>query len=710
MCGIYGFSLKPGADKRSALNKLKILGLYNITRGRDASGIFINGEIIKKTDEFDDLIENEVFSDNFKGRVVLGHNRQGSFGYKKTVEEAHPFLINDNLVFTHNGTIKNTEELCKKYGVKKEDFNVDSKLLGTLLYTEGSEVLACYKGYAALAYTALDEPNTLFLFHGESKEYKDGSILEERPLYYMETVDGVFYSSLENSLKAIKEFEDEEPQNLAYNKIFKIQDGEFVMDEIVEIDRKETNVYVYTTSVNNFISDNAYFNRRLNSHRNRSSYLPAVINKKEDFDMTMIFKESYPIKIVDTAKTDFKIYNQDFIYSHMGRYWLPIKKLLDGPIYLKKGGIVSNHADKSSELCYFFHGVLLKDKEAYTTIYELSKVVNGINWANSPKDFNFAMEISKFSQYPVTNLPREYNHTMSKEYTHMWYKEKFEKKNDSFTPKFSGRSYTIKDSYLIAIKSAHREKCVLSTMYEVDRQLAEIMNSRVPGGSSALVIPFQEKEEKKEEDVPWFYESIYKNLSDFIKTWGELELTAFKKFLHFCHRRDFHLSATAKEIDIYMETIIEETISKNISIANFLEQETKGDSKLFFEFYEKELDSNNLVTSKINNSSNIEDLADLDNKILEIEQELEEELENEEEIDEEVESCIVSLEDLQTSSFELMNSQKSDFAQEVAKIMLTSSNNTLSNLLQPLHKYRKADLIKRVIKIRETKNVENGIL
>ena len=59
MCGIFGVSLKSGANKKSAIAKFKILGLYNISRGRDASGIFINGEIIKNTKEFDDFIEDE---------------------------------------------------------------------------------------------------------------------------------------------------------------------------------------------------------------------------------------------------------------------------------------------------------------------------------------------------------------------------------------------------------------------------------------------------------------------------------------------------------------------------------------------------------------------------------------------------------------------------------------------------------------------------
>ena len=175
-------------------------------------------------EEFDDFIGKNLLPIKLINNVVLGHNRAGSFGYKKTIDEAHPFLINENLIFTHNGTIKNTDELCKKYKIEEKDFNVDSEILGTLLYTEGSDILNYYKGAAALAYTYLQESNILYLFHGSSKEYKHSQLMEERPLYCLKTKDGIFYSSLKISLDAIKEHKDDDIFNLEYNIIFKIKD------------------------------------------------------------------------------------------------------------------------------------------------------------------------------------------------------------------------------------------------------------------------------------------------------------------------------------------------------------------------------------------------------------------------------------------------------------------------------------------------------
>ena len=43
MCGIFGFISSRPAD----IQKIKILGIYNATRGTDSCGIVINDKIIK---------------------------------------------------------------------------------------------------------------------------------------------------------------------------------------------------------------------------------------------------------------------------------------------------------------------------------------------------------------------------------------------------------------------------------------------------------------------------------------------------------------------------------------------------------------------------------------------------------------------------------------------------------------------------------------
>ena len=723
-CGIFGANLKPGANKKSALAKFKILGLYNISRGRDSSGVFINGEIKKNTKEFDNFIEEETLIPNFKGNSILGHNRAGSAGYKKTVDEAHPFLINESLIFTHNGTIRNVANLCKKYELKENDFNVDSKVLGTLLFTEGTDILSVYKGAAALAYTYLHEPDTLYLFHGKTREFKNGILQEERPLYCLETKDGVFYSSLEDSLKAIREFDTDEIYNLEYNTVFKIRNGEFLMDEAVKIDREDANVsfyyvepeYDYTGFGHNVVHNS--HSRHSSNFHNKHNLNSSI---KDSYDLKLITKESYPIRFVEAAKNDFKIGSNKFIYFHFGRYWEAPRTLLNGPLYVKKGGIISSYQDKASELMFFFKGVLLKDRTAYNELEFLSKQIGSSNWVIRPELHNFALEMSKYSAYPVTSLPSEYNNTMSEYYRHVWYFNKQEKDCYSFTPRYgSGRFYDFKGGILVEIKTSQREKCVLNSREAVMNQFAELAaikknNSSTPGGSTILALPFQSGEiskigdgnkieESKENRNFWFFEKTYSNLIDILDDWKEDEEEAFKRYLRFAYIRDFSIVPTKKELIDCYDHILKSILTLGVSLGDYLNNEVKGDSEILLGFY------NDVIDKKPDEYSNL-DKAESNNSTIEIDEGEDDDSEYEkEQVTDAIENAIINLEDIQASAFELMNLEKSDLAQESAKVLLISTENTLSNLLQPLNKYKEVDLEKRVEKIRKTQNLKDGTI
>jgi len=705
MCGIYGCSLKPGANKASALAKFKILGLYNITRGRDATGIYIGGEINKSLKEFDDYIEEFFIDENFNGSVILGHNRQGSFGYSKTINEAHPFLINESLVFTHNGTIKNTGDLCKKYGVEEKDFNVDSKLLGTLLFTEGSDVLTHYKGAAALAYTYLETPDTLFLYHGQSKEYKLGALIEERPLFYLETEDGIFYSSLETSLESIKASREEEVFPLDYNKIYKIENGEFLFDDVIVIAREEANVTVYSTPSYNYDYSTEhldYFAKQRLNYKN--SHSRSAVDK--DRDMRLIYRESFPLKLKESAKTGFKIMGDDFIYYHMGRYWEAPRKLVEGPIYLKKRGIIGRYDDKVSELFFFHRGVMLRDKAAYTAIMDMKNLVIS-NWVTAPDKHNFAREIAKYSVFPVTAITAEYNPDIIETFRYMWY-SKDDKKNHSFTAKFSGRNYIIHEGYLTEIKSSdHGEVCIFKSPLEVDNQYSQIYHSsRVPGGSSALIIPFQEKELEKSR---WFFENVYETMADVLKEWTNDEFDTIQEYVDISYKRDFSINLTREEIVMNSEFLINKSITEQKSISDIVDLDRAGDSKLILKLYNEVLSrkdfKNTLATSTISN------------KLEEMEKELEKEVDKlskedtEEYIDDVVVDSLVDLENIQSSAFDLQVQEESDYAQEVAKILLVGVDNILSNIDGISCEFPTKDALKeRIKKIKDIKNVKNGTL
>jgi len=59
---------------------------------------------------------------------------------------------------------------------------------------------------------------------------------------------------------------------------------------------------------------------------------------------------------------------------------------------------------------------------------------------------------------------------------------------------------------------------------------------------------------------------------------------------------------------------------------------------------------------------------------------------------------------------DLMDAQNSDYAQDCANILITGVNTILSNMQSTLGSHAKTDFVQRVKKIRETKNMKNGIL
>lgn len=720
MCGIFGLSLKPGADMRSAMIKFKILGLYNIERGRDSTGVFVNNNIIKNTKEFDNFIEDIVLPTNSENKIVIGHNRQGSAGYKKTVEEAHPFLINDDLVFTHNGTIRNVKDLCEKYSVDEKDYLVDSHLLGSLYFTEGHDVLSHYRGAAALAFTYLSSPNTLYLYHGSSKDYKTGPMVEERPLFFMETEDGIFYSSLKSSLEAIRESEEDEVFTLEYNTIFKITDGEFDFSETIKIERDEANIFVYTPPA--VVYGNHYGGQYGNDYytKNRSNYsrpgLPGVdigYTDNMSIDIRLITKESLPIKVLDSIKNGLKINGENFIYYHFGRFYETPHTLVTGPVYVRKGGIISDYENKNSELLFFYRGVMLKDKEAFSLIREMERSLSIVpNWANEPTKFNFALEISKYSQYPVTNLLEEYNPDLTTNNRNFWYSNKVESKCDSFTPKYGGRSYNIKNGVLVTIRSSHREKTLLTSSHDVDMQILSLTSIQTgTQGGSSKVIPtlFREdggKEEKKD-DILFFHEISFQTREEFDKVWGEKEHRAFRKFVAYVYVRDFSMTALEAEITEYCMDIIDRSIKSNMSIGEYLDMDVQGDSDLLLEYYEKEFDnksdkSNIIIVSDLPVRSKLTPMDFCD--------ESDENEQKEEELDNTVESCLISLEDIKTSCTNLNKETQSDYAISTSEILTNGVDNILSNLSDPLLRFKKENLFRKVTKIRESKIIYDGIL
>lgn len=213
MCGLVGYSGK----KRPNIPALKLLSILIRERGKDSVGFFINeylkkGIYISYQKDLGDPLNffghwMFGFAKKWKTNVCIIHNRSATRGLK-SLENAHPFEYEKDGVkhyFAHNGTLTNEDELAKEYGLKKEDFNVDSKLLGHIIVHHGFDVLTKYKGAAAFLYYRSDEPENLYIYKGKSLE--SGILSEERPLFLKFVTDGAYVCSTEAALDCALDYE-----------------------------------------------------------------------------------------------------------------------------------------------------------------------------------------------------------------------------------------------------------------------------------------------------------------------------------------------------------------------------------------------------------------------------------------------------------------------------------------------------------------------
>jgi len=267
MCGLIGY-----VGKNPNLDKLKIMAIYNDSRGGDGVGFVINDTIYKynKTGQYDfqDVFEYSSVNEEFtlkspsKEQVILMHSRKGSVGSIVGTDNNHPFELKseggDCLIGVHNGTIKNIEDLASKYGVTNEELSelgkTDSELLFHIINkTQDYEVLSYYEGGAALLWYNPENPKELFAFKGASESAKSygynytyyGSYstpgpAEERPLYLVMTKNGTYFSSIKASLFAAG-FPMDSIKTVESNTVYTFRKGE--VKNTVKIER-QTPYYV----------------------------------------------------------------------------------------------------------------------------------------------------------------------------------------------------------------------------------------------------------------------------------------------------------------------------------------------------------------------------------------------------------------------------------------------------------------------------------
>lgn len=110
MCGLTGFA--PNKNKKANIDWIKMIMVYNTSRGTDSCGLYINNKVIKGIGTTADarmmLAKEKIKIDTkYENGVIIGHTRKSSHGVK-SLENAHPFRIEHEgrvMYLAHNGKV-----------------------------------------------------------------------------------------------------------------------------------------------------------------------------------------------------------------------------------------------------------------------------------------------------------------------------------------------------------------------------------------------------------------------------------------------------------------------------------------------------------------------------------------------------------------------------------------------------------------------------
>lgn len=376
LCGLFGYSGSVAPD----MNSIKILGMYNTTRGTDSCGIFIDGEVYKgvgkESDFADYIIENELPKPK-KNYSIIGHTRNSSVG-SNTKANAHPFSFTikgkRSSVAVHNGTLKNWRELAKNYGYDSKEYDVDSELLSHILVNGNNEILKEYEGAATVLIHHLKKPNGLWIWKGASEEYN--KVTGDRPLFGLQKKKGIYISSIEESLKVIREKGDE-IINFPTNTIIELENGKITKESKVDRELKKYTAIKKTNSkVKNLPSSTSS-----GGDVSYKNYNGDVISDKE--------RKSFGGKV----------------YWFKGRYWRN-GHLINGDYELLENGEQARSNDPAELYC-FHKGILLNisnRKAAENIRNEIDKAFTDISLQNH---YMRRRDIAIFSRHPFDFLKEE---------------------------------------------------------------------------------------------------------------------------------------------------------------------------------------------------------------------------------------------------------------------------------------------------------------
>jgi len=234
MCNLTGYSGKTPVN----VDKMKLLFIYGNRRGKDGFGVVIGKQAFKycgyekgtDNSNSENVVYGKLFNTTKYRHTIIAHNRARSVG-NVNINNTHPFEYNskgNTVFFAHNGTIQNIEDLAKIYNIKTYTGEVDSKILGNIIYEHGFDVLKEYVGYAAFSYLDYEE-DALYIWKGLS-QCDSVTPTVERPLSFWQnkTKTQLYYSSEAMTLATALNVPVEDIQEFEPNYLYKIKEGKIV--------------------------------------------------------------------------------------------------------------------------------------------------------------------------------------------------------------------------------------------------------------------------------------------------------------------------------------------------------------------------------------------------------------------------------------------------------------------------------------------------
>jgi predicted glutamine amidotransferase len=378
MCNLAGYS----GNKPANVDKMKLLFIYGSNRGKDGFGVIINNKAFRycgydKGVDFSNsynVVHGSIIHETKNVHTIISHNRAKSVG-NININNVHPFeystIEGKKVYFAHNGTISNIDELADKYNIKMSTGEVDSKVLGEIIYKYGFDILKEYTGFAAFSYYDVQE-DALYLWKGMS-QCDSATITEERPLHFYQnkSKSQLYYASCKITLSTALNIHQDSIEELPGNTLVKIINGKIV--ETTLYDRSHIvytpkSTYGYGGYSNAWGYDN-YYKKDNKDNKDKNTNKTNNVNVKTRPVVSEFFKLDDEENPQNTSK--------GCIYFWKGLYYVN-GHIMNGvyrvdannkPVYVDKS--IVNNANENAYY-YFVSGYLIKDFKSYCQLLPIS--------------------------------------------------------------------------------------------------------------------------------------------------------------------------------------------------------------------------------------------------------------------------------------------------------------------------------------------------